>query len=123
MNTAEPVLIDHNTTVETVMKMGDGYIIVGGPKEQVIGTLDFLTMFIWTSREKAEDFIHKNLDPAENKVIEKPISKLLEEARNLGFSIVRFDFQAKGCHPKQAFVNYPLLRQGILDLLPVFNSL
>ena len=123
MNKEEPKLINPKTTIKTIKKMGDACIIVGGPEDQVYGTLDFTTMFIWTSQEKANDFITKNLDAKEDKIIEKPMKELIELARTLGFIIVRFDFQAKGVHPKQTFVNYNLQRIGDLDLIAAFNLL
>jgi len=73
-------------------------------------------------KKKLKISLKKNLDAHEDKIIEKPMSELLKLARTLGFSIVRFDFQAKGVHPKQGFVNYRLIGNGILDLLSMFKS-
>jgi hypothetical protein len=122
MKKEEPKLIDPNITIKTVMSLKKGYIIVGGENEQIYGTLNFKTIFIWTSLEKANDFIKKNLNFKEDKVIEKPIKDLFGLARNLTYDNVRFDFQAKGAHPKQAFLNYRLHGEGILDILSNFFS-
>lgn len=58
-NTEESRLIDPNETIKSIFKMNNAYMIVGGKEDQVYGTLDFRTMFIWTSKEKAQDFIKK----------------------------------------------------------------
>jgi len=116
-------LITPEQTIETILKIEKGFIIVGGPNEQVWGTLDFQTMFIWTSKESVTDFINNNnLDPNEEKVVEKSLPELIKLARELTFTTVRFDFQSKGIHPDQAFVNYRLNSRGILDLLAKFHT-
>lgn len=122
MDNTKPKLIDIRETIEAFQKMGNAYMIVGGPQELIWGTTDCRTMFIWTSKEKAEDFIkNHNLDPQEEKIVEKPMLELLLEARTSGFTVVRLDFQGKGAHPNQAFVNYRLEGKEILDLLSMPN--
>ncbi|EKD24907.1 MAG: hypothetical protein ACD_80C00145G0041 [uncultured bacterium (gcode 4)] len=111
-------------TKQIIMNLTEAYIIVGGPQEQIIGTFNFKTMFIWTSLEKANDFIEKSLDPKEDKPMKKSMEELLTLARKLGFSTVRFDFWDKGCPIDYPFLNYDLTNgTGVLDLLVTFKSI
>jgi hypothetical protein len=115
---------DLEATQRTIETLTEAYIIVGGPKEQIIGTLDFKVMFIWTSLEKATEFIEQNLDSKEEKPLKKTLGELLELGRRLGFRTVRFDFRAKGCPAGYPFINYNLGNgTGILDLLATFANL
>ena len=120
---SKATLIDTKETDNIVLNMTKGYIIMGGPKDQIYGTLDFQTMFVWTSKKKADDFLNKNLFINEDKVVEYSFTDLVRLAQKLGFKFIRFDFQAKGVHPEQKFINYCLDRGGVMDLLATFYSI
>ena len=122
MNNEEIELTEITPMVKAVMELKTAFIIVGGEKEEVYGTLNFKTMFAWTSKEKAEKFIELNLDFKEDKSIEYPIQELLGLARKLNFRDVRFDFEVIEDDSKKPFLHYRLAGMGILDLLSLFFS-
>jgi hypothetical protein len=102
-------LIGIKETIEKIKLLKEGFLIVGGPEEEAYGTVpDMKTLFVWTDQRKAEEFIKDNLDPQEDKVIMWSIEKIVKWARGKNFESLRFDFLAKGVHPKQGFVNYKI---------------
>ncbi len=115
-------------TISSIKKMKTGFLIVGGPEKQVWGTLpDKKTLFVWTTKDKAEEFIKDNgIDSSEEKVIEEPMTSIYAMAIKLGFTTLRFDFIAKGRHPEQGFihcnVNQAIANQSLENLLEVFHS-
>lgn len=104
----EPVLVTIEEAVSRIKGLGKAYIILSGPEEHIIGTLNLQTMFVWTSRGRAEDFLKKNLAPADDKVREYALDEVISLARRLQFSVIRFDFLDEGAHPEQGFVNFRL---------------
>lgn len=128
MKNGKPVLVDTNEVLKIVQNLQTGFIIVGGPDKRAYGTVPSMdTLFVWTSREKAEAFISdNNLDPDDDKIIEEPFDVLCSKAEGLGFRNLRFDFTVAGTHPDQKFLNKRLPKEvsnmSIEELLKIFND-
>lgn len=129
MKNSKPVLVDTNEILKIVQNLQTGFIIVGGPAKKAYGTVPRMdTLFVWTSREKAEAFIKdNNLNPNDDKIIEEPFDVLCSKAIGLGFTNLRFDFTAAGTHPDQKFLNMRLPKEvanmSIAELLKIFNDI
>lgn len=116
MDEGEPELIDPNVTIKIMKSLRNAFIIVN-KEDQVYGTSDSKSIFVWTSLKKAIYFLENNLNSEKDRIIENPLKEILDVARSLDFEDIIFDFQIKGAHSKQIFVHYDLEGEGELDLL------
>ncbi len=103
-------LVDRQTMILNLQTLKTGYIIIGGPHNEVYGTLPRMdTLFVWTTRKKAEDFICSEEPGKTYTILEEPIFQIGSKALRIGFSKIRFDYFGKNAHPKQEYLNLPII--------------
>lgn len=77
---------------QSCQNLKTGFLIAGGPNKQAYGNLSNVTLCVWTTREKAQEFINKNLDPEDEEVLDWKIEEIYGWAISNGFKTILFDF-------------------------------
>jgi len=92
--------------VQTIREIESAFIIVGGFNRSVYGELDRSALFVWSTREKAEEFSKTVLIP-NYEILNEPIRTIARKARGLGFKKIRFDFRETK-NPEQTFPEFKI---------------
>ena len=84
---------DIKQTLEEIKLLENGFLIVGGADELAYGTLDHpQSLFVWTTKEKAEAFLEANLYANDDAVKEMPMTEIINFANKYKFGSIRFNF-------------------------------